>query len=425
VPKAEAFPHSLDAERSVLGCLMVEPVRLADVEDQLTAEEFYRDAHQRIYSAMQRLGGRGVRFDFVTLKDELAQAGDIDRVGGAAYLSSLADGVPRGVNLTHYAATVRDKALRRKILAAAAEMSVAARDAETGDEALEQAERAVYDVGARTSTSASLIAMPELLAATRDALDAAHASGNAVTGVATGLADLDERTRGMQRGQLIIAAARPGMGKSAFAVNVTRHVARNDAALFFSLEMSKEEIGTRLVVADAQVDGHQLQRGRLPDADWTRVSWAMDNLHGGRLLIDDTPNRTVTQIRSIARRAQHILGGALRLVVVDYLNLVGSDKRRKGEEKRMPFRGRPQLARAVEERSNERRAARPRLSDLAESGAIERDADQVWFLHRPEADEATAEVIIAKNRSGPKGIVTVAYFEEQFRFANLAAGESR
>lgn len=435
------LPHSLEAERSVLGCLLIEPLRLADIGDQLDAADFYRDAHRRIFEAMVKLGERGGRFDFVTLKEELGKRGVLDEVGGPAYVASLASGTPRGVNLTHYAAIVREKAVLRDLIFAANKVLTDAYEASEDSAAtLESAERAIYDVGARRGSASESVTMGQLVNRTFAALEQMHEAGCGVTGVATGLDDLDNRTRGMQRHQLVVVAARPGLGKSAFATCVARNVSQASTVLMFSLEMSSEEVGVRLVVSEARVNGHELQRGQVAEGGWGRVSAGLETLAPSHLIVDDTPHRSVTQVRSIVRRTKAQRGRPdLSLVIIDYLGLMVPERRR-GEDKRTLeiadiTRGLKLLAKELRvpilllcqlNREPELRAKkqRPKLSDLAESGAIERDADQVWFLHRPDDDEALMEIVVAKNRSGPKGVVRVAYFEEQFRFANLSHAEA-
>ncbi len=430
------LPANLEAERSILGAILVHSEAYHDVSDVVVATDFYRDAHQRIFAAIAALIARQVTPDFVTLKEELARRGDLDEVGGPAYVASLADGVPRATNAVYYAAVVRDKASRRDLIIAANQILTDAysEEHETATEAMETAERAIFDVATRRNAGNTLVEMPEMVQQARAMIERVHETGQSVTGVPTGLTDLDARTRGMHPGQLVVVAGRPGLGKSTLGFGIARHVAATDTVLGFSLEMSREELGLRLVTADAHVDGHRLQQGHIPTTAWSALSDAMNVLHGAHLLIDDTPYRTVTQIRSISRRV--LMQRCLRLIVIDYLGLMAVERRR-GEDKRtleladmtrslkllakelrLPILLLCQLNRDPEK--GLQRARRPRLSDLAESGAIERDADQVWFIHRPDEDLAEVEIIVAKNRSGPKAIAKVAYFEEQYRFANLA-----
>lgn len=427
---ATLLPHNLDAERSVLGVLLLESTRIVEVSDLLSPADFYRSSHATIYAAIVRLAERNVRADFVTLKDALATSGELDDCGGPSYIASLADGFPRSTNLPYYAGIVRDRSLRRELILLARDAVAAAHDAETGADALEATMRAVSTVQV-SRNEGEAVPMSVVMADTMRLVERLHHERRAVNGVATGLTDLDVYTRGMQNGQLVVVAARPGHGKTTFAINAARHVARDATALFFSLEMSRDEMGIRLLMCDSQQNGHRVQQGMIPDTAWASISNAFSHLSEARLLIDDTPHRTIQQIRMMCRRvaAQR---GDLRLIVIDYLQLMSADRQTRAEKRneelanitrglkllakelRLPIMLVCQLNREVEHRKTKE----PQLSDLADTGATEKDADQVWFP-MPDDDDDTAQIMIAKNRGGPKGKVRVAYFESQYRFANL------
>lgn len=434
--------RNAEAERAVLGVLLIASDRLPEVSDSLRSSHFYAVQHAIVYEAMLRLGLHGGRFDVVTLSNALRIAKQLKEVGGPAYLSSLTDGVPRGTNLGYYARVVMDHALRRALVETATRSATRALEAESADEALDATEKEVYDLSAARVAGTDFVDTNGLLAAAEEVLGQISATGHPVTGVETGLLDLDTMTRGMHAGQLVVVAGRPGKGKSAFGMNVARHAARTVTVLYFSLEMSREELGMRLVITESQQDGHRIQSGTIPQSAWAAIGLALGTLRETtqpRLIVEDAPHRTVSQIRSLARRVKAATP-TLRLLVIDYLGLMGVDRdqRRKdgvrtleigdmtrglkllAKELRLPILVLCQLSREPEKRTAKQQ--RPKLSDLAESGAIEKDADQVWFIHqgKDDANEDQAEIIIAKNRSGPKGIVHVAYFESQYRFANRA-----
>lgn len=433
-PAERTAPHNLDAERAVLGVLLVANDRILEVADLLAPDDFFRAAHATVYQALLALAARGVRADLVTLKDALATAGTLEDVGGPAYLASLTDGTPRSTNLAHYAAVVRAHATRRRLIAYAGRVLAAAHDEEQPEAALEMASAALSEIqmGRRDG---HLRHVDAAVVAARDLIDQVRATGRPVTGHSSGLADLDVYTRGMHPGQLVIVAARPGMGKSALGLNIARHVGRTHAVAFFSLEMSEEELAARLIFAEAQVNGHQILSGHVSDVSVERMAAGIEALlQPPGIYVDDTPHRSVEQVRWQTRRL--MARAPVGLVVVDYLQLMAPARRRADDnraleladmtrglkvfakEVRLPVLLVSQLNRNIEHRKGQR----PQLSDLAESGAIEKDADQVWFVH-PDEDKHTAEIIVAKNRGGPRGVPTVAYFVEQTRFANLAREE--
>jgi replicative DNA helicase len=437
--------HNLEAERSVLGALMVRPDHLLEGAADLRPEHFFRAAHATIFETAQSLHARGVRFDLVTLKDALATAGKLEAVGGPAYLASLLDGVPSSTNVEYYARVVRDHHVRRGLVLLAQQALRLARESETGIGAVNEVEAGLSQLAVDAAVGLTELLEPAaLVAAAASVIERVKQTGRPVTGISTGMIDLDEKLRGLHPGQLIVVAARPGEGKSTLGMNIARRGAREGTVLFESLEMDREECGMRLLTSEAHVNGHDLQTRPLADGapEWQALASAQVSLDGARLLVDDFPHRSVAQIRSIARRVQASRRD-LKLIVIDYLGLLTPDRRRSegkrneevadmtralkllAKELRIPIVLLVQLNRKVDERNAARnhQTRRPRMADLAESGAIEKDADVIVFIYIPDKDEPEAELIVAKNRRGPKGIVRVAYFEEQYRFADRARDE--
>lgn len=428
----DRFPHDLDAERALLGALMLHPERFSDVADSLAADDFYREAHRCIYRAMFRIMQRREAPDLVAVRAELARSGEADAAGGTAYLASLLDGTSRTA-IDSAAVVVHDRALRRSLIRAAIELLTAAREDESGAVALDRAEEAVYKLAARV-TGERLVTGEMLQRVLLDVLERIQTTGK-VSGVETGFLDLDDATRGLHPGQLVLVAARPGQGKSAFALNVAEHVSSHyDGDVpFFSLEMDHEEIGTRRVSIRSRVSNHDLLSGVMRDADHGKVAMALGGIGASRIVIDDEAERTVAQIRSIARRIKAQRG--VSLVVVDYLQLLTPPRHMLGKasrqeqvadfgrklkllakELRVPVMALSQLSRA----SEDRKGKRPQLSDLRESGALEQDADVVLFVHPPERANGRADIIIGKQRNGPRTTVHLAYDPAAFWFGNLS-----
>ncbi|MBI4265347.1 MAG: replicative DNA helicase [Acidobacteria bacterium] len=435
------LPHNLEAERSVLGAILVHNDAFNLAAQVIEGRDFYRDAHRRIFERMVALNERGHAIDFVTLKEELARAGDLDEVGGPAYVASLVDGVPRATNVEYYSRIVKEKATLRNLIYAANKILTNAYEADQeSDLVLDEAESAIFAV-AEDRLKAGFVPMRDLVKESFPKIEQLFEQKRLVTGVPTGFADLDGMTRGLQKGDLVIIAARPSMGKTSLVLNIAQYVAMqpDHSVGVFSLEMSKESLFLRLLTSEAQIDSHRLMSGAIGQKDYGRISHALETLSAMRLYIDDTANLGVLEMRAKARRLQAEHG--LSLVVVDYIQLMNSRGRYENrtlelaavsrslkglaKELNVPIVVLSQLSRAPESRSDHR----PQLSDLRESGALEQDADVVVMIYREDAynrdpnhpDAGTAELIVAKQRNGPTGVVRLAFLREQTRFANLAA----
>jgi len=434
------LPHNLDAERSVLGAILVHNDAFNMAAQVIDSGDFYRDAHRRVFDRMVALNERGQAIDFITLKEELSRAGELDEVGGPAYVASLADGVPRATNVEYYARIVKEKSTLRQLIYAANRIVTNAYEAEQeADLILDEAESAIFAF-ADSRLKAGFVPMSDLVRDSYPQIEQLFEQKRLITGVPSGFVDLDEMTRGFQRGDLVIVAARPSMGKTSLVLNIAQHVATQpDLAVgFFSLEMSRESLFIRLLTSEAQIDSHRLMSGAIGQKDYGRISHALELLSGMRLFIDDTANVGVLEMRAKSRRLQSEHG--LNLLVVDYIQLMSGRGRfenrtlelasisrsLKGlaKELNIPIVVLSQLSRAPESRSDHR----PQLSDLRESGALEQDADVVILIYRDDVynrdpnnpDAGTAELILAKQRNGPTGVVRLAFLREQTRFANLA-----
>jgi replicative DNA helicase len=437
------LPHNLEAERSVLGAILVHNDAFNTAAQVIDGRDFYRDAHRRIFDRMVALSERNAAIDFITLKEELSRGGELEEVGGPAYVASLVDGVPRATNVEYYARIVKEKATLRNLIYAANKILTNAYEADQeSDLILDEAESSIFAV-ADDRLKAGFVPMRDLVNESFPKIEQLFEHKRLVTGVPTGFVDLDEMTRGLQPGDLVIIAARPSMGKTSLVLNVAQHVAvqPDHSVGFFSLEMSKESLFIRLLTSEAQIDSHRLMSGHIAERDYSRISHALEKLSGMRLFIDDTANISVLEMRAKSRRLQAEHG--LTLIVVDYIQLMSGRGRfenrtlelasisrsLKGlaKELSVPIVVLSQLSRAPESRSDHR----PQLSDLRESGALEQDADLVVLIYRDDAynrdpnnpDAGTAELIVAKQRNGPTGIVRLAFLREQTRFANLAGGQ--
>jgi replicative DNA helicase len=426
----------------VLGAILVHNDAFNLAAQVIDSRDFYRDAHRRIFDRMVALNERHDAIDFVTLKEELARAGELDEVGGPAYVASLADGVPRATNVEYYARIVKEKATLRNLIYAASKIVSNAYEADQeSDLILDEAESAIFAV-ADDRLKSGFVAMRDLVKDSFPKIEKLFEQKRLITGVPTGFVDLDEMTRGLQGGDLVIVAARPSMGKTSLVLNIAQYVAAlgDQVCGFFSLEMSKESLFLRLLTSEAQIDGHRLMSGAIGGNDYHRISHALEKLNAMKLFIDDTANIGVLEMRAKSRRLQAEHG--LNLLVVDYIQLMSGRGRfenrtlelasisrsLKGlaKELNVPIVVLSQLSRAPESRSDHR----PQLSDLRESGALEQDADVVILIYRDDVynkdpnspDAGTAELILAKQRNGPTGIVRLAFLREQTRFANLAQG---
>ncbi|HKT80424.1 MAG TPA: replicative DNA helicase [Vicinamibacterales bacterium] len=440
------LPHNLEAERSVLGAILLHNDAFNSAAEIIDSGDFYRDAHRRIFDKMVQLAERGNAIDLVTLKEELGRAGEIDEVGGPAYIAALLDGVPRSTNIEHYARIIKEKSTLRNLIYSANKILATAYDGEDeADIILDQAEHAIFAI-ADDKVRDGFVSMRTLAQASLETIETLHARKELITGVPTGFTDLDEMTSGLQSGDLVIIAARPSMGKTSLVLNMAQHVGtKTDRTVgMFSLEMSKEQLFLRMLTAEARIDAHRLRGGFLGERDWGRLSQALGTLSEAKVFIDDTPSIGVLEMRAKCRRlkAEH----GLHLVIVDYiqlmqgrgrfenrtLELASISRSMKGLAKELgvPIIVLSQLSRAPESRSDHR----PQLSDLRESGALEQDADVVMFIYRedvyadktapPTDAQGTAEIIIGKQRNGPTGIVKLAFIREFTRFENLAPGQS-
>ena len=441
------LPHSLDAEKSVLGAILIHNEAFNHAAELIDSGDFFRDAHRRIFDRMVVLSERGDAIDFITLKEELSRAGDLEEVGGPAYIAALADGVPRSANVEYYARIVKEKATLRNLIHSANKILAEAYEAEQEpDVLLDEAERAIFAI-AEDRIRAGFVPLRDLVQTSFATIEKLQQHKGLVTGVPTGYLDLDEMTSGLQPSDLILVAARPSMGKTSFVLNIAQHVGTStDMTVgFFSLEMSKEQLFMRMLTSEARIDAHRFRSGFLNEKDYGRLSHALGTLAEARVFIDDTASIGVLEMRAKARRlkAEH----GLHLLIIDYLQLMsgrGRFENRQQElatisrslkglakELNVPVVALSQLSRAPETRSDHR----PQLSDLRESGALEQDADLVMFIFREEqyrgADgepnteaEGVAEIIVGKQRNGPIGSVKLAFIKEHTRFENLAHGGS-
>lgn len=428
------LPHDLEAERAVLGGIVLDNQRLADACEHITPGDFYRAAHRRVFVAMVDLGERREAIDLLTLKAELTRTNALEDVGGPAYLASLIDGVPHTTNVPHYAVIVKKHAQRRTLIAAANKILIRAYDAQDdADEVLEDAEKSILGLADRTVTS-GFESMQAIAARSLDFLERAYTTRQIVSGVPSGFAKLDEITRGFQPGTLVVIGARPGAGKTSLGINIARHAAMGGRVVAnFSLEMSNDELFVRQLAATAGIDSHRLQSGHLAEREWSRLSQALGTLAALSIYNDATPAIATFAIKSRLRRLKAERG--LDLVVIDYLQLMSSQAKR--ETRALEIAGMtgalkslarelnvPILLLAQLNRESAKDDRRPRLTDLRDSGSIEQDADVVLFLHRGDDVEASdggvvVELIIAKHRNGPTGTVKLSWHDRQTRFADV------
>ena len=443
-------PWSNEAEQAVLGAMLLDQDAALKAAEVLDDSMFYREGHRLLFRAMIALTERGDVIDPVTLRDELMRRGDLDRSGGMEYIGALIDVVPTAANIDYHARIVRDKAVLRRLIEAATSIIQDAYDGRTTSaETLDNAEHRVFQV-AQLKRAEEFVRLKELIWPTMERIEQRHTSQGALTGAASGFTDLDRLTAGFQRGDLIIIAARPSMGKTALALNVVQHAAieHNVPVAIFSLEMSKEQLVQRLLCSEGLVDAQRLRRGQLRDDDYPKLARAAGLLGTAPIWIDDSAMLTPLAMRSKARRlrAEHDIG----MVVVDYLQMMqgptDSESRQQeisfisrslkalAKELDVPVLALSQLSRAPEQRGGEHR--RPQLSDLRESGAIEQDADVVCFIYRQEfydgpVDpktneniEGLAELIVGKQRNGPTGSVKLFFKKEYTRFDNYTPREA-
>ena len=435
------LPHNLEAERSILGAVLLDNHSLNAAVEKLRSEDFFLPQHRHIFERMIQLAEKQQAIDIVTLMDDLARRGDLDSAGGVAYLSQLADGLPRATNVEHYARIVKEKAVLRNLaFSAAAIQEQALAGGDDADVILDRAESTIFQI-AEDRVRAGLIGVKELVRDNFERLERIFSEGRRITGLATGYAGLDNETAGLQPSELVILAARPSMGKTALALNIAENVAvRNRGPVaVFSLEMSKESLLLRMLASEARVDAHKFRTGHMGRDDWNKITRALTSLGDAPLWIDDSASSTVLEMGAKARRLKRDRG--LSLMIVDYLQLVVPTNTGRGtnrqEEVSSISRALKGLAKELKvpvvvlsqlTRAPEREERKPQLSDLRESGAIEQDADVVLFINRPnfyktdlpEEDRAKAELIIAKQRNGPTGNLNFVFLARHTRFEEAA-----
>lgn len=436
-------PQNLEAEQSILGGVLLNNQSLNQVLEILVVDDFYSEAHRKIFTAVLDLSEKNEPIDLITLSDALKDRKRLDQVGGIAYLSSLVENVPSAANIAYYSKIVKQKSILRKLIGTATEIL----DKSYGigsdiDSVLDEAEHAIFEI-AQNKIKPAFSPIKDVIKETFKNIEKLYAKKELITGVASGFEKLDEMTAGLQRSDLIVIAGRPSMGKTAFALNIAQHAAIQERipVAVFSLEMSKEQLAMRMLSSEARVDSQRLRKGFLGETDWPKLTTAAGSLSDALIFIDDTPAITALEMKAKARRlkAEHGLG----LIILDYLQLMkGSDSTRDSREQEIseisrslkalakelgiPVIALSQLNRKVEDRTNRR----PQMADLRESGAIEQDADVIIFLYRDEVynksednpEKGLAEVIVGKQRNGPVGTVKVAFLERYTRFENLASG---
>ena len=434
-------PHSVDAEQSVLGGLMLNNDAWFNVAELIGAPDFYRASHQIIFEAMADLSANDSPLDAVTLSEQLQSKGMLDRAGGLAYIGELAEGTPGASNVVAYAGIVREHSTLRQLIGAANRIAenAFARDGRPSDELLDLAEQEVFAISEGRLKDGGPEAVSGLLTAAVTRIETLYKTRNPITGIPTGFDDLDKKTAGLQPSDLVIVAGRPSMGKTAFALNMVEHacMGTESAVLVFSLEMPSEQLVMRLISSLGRIDQTRMRTGDLHDDDWPRFTSAVSQLKDKKLYIDDTPAITPNELRTRARRVARDSGG-LGLIVVDYLQLMrgsGNIENRTNEiseisrslktvarEMRCPLIALSQLNRGLENRNDKR----PMMADIRESGAIEQDADLILFIYRDEVynedspDKGVAEIIIGKQRNGPIGSVKLSFIGNLTKFENLA-----
>ena len=432
-------PQSVEAEQAVLGSVLVNPESISKIIDVLDPEYFYRKSHQVIYAAIVDLFDKSQPIDIVTVSQILKDQGKLDSIGGRQYLTDLAMSIATTANIEYYAKTVSEKSLMRNLIKAGTEIVQTCYEEVDADIAVDKAERLVFGIAQNRDMNA-LVPIRDVVNEAFARIEKRYEQRDALSGLSTGFYDLDEMTSGWQRSDLVIVAARPSMGKTAFTLNLAQHAAVecNAPVALFSLEMSKEQLVTRLLCAEAKIDANKLRSGFLQTNDWTALANAMGRLGEAPLYIDDSAASSVLDIRAKCRRLKSEMK-SLGLIIIDYIQLMSGRKatdnrvqevseisrglKQLARELDVPVIALSQLSRAVEARQNKR----PMLSDLRESGAIEQDADIVMFIYRddyynPESEQrGEAEIIIAKQRNGPVGTVELLYQASITRFLNKAA----
>lgn len=435
-------PHSAEAEQSIIGGLMLDNQAWDKVSTKLCEADFYRTEHRILFRAIISLAKRDQPFDVVTLLDALKNNNELDDAGGEAYLFELANNTPSVANVTAYADIVREKSVQRQLISVATEIADSAYNPAGREvpELLDLAETRVFAIGEQTGGDGGPENIKSILVRAVEKIDALYHSGDTITGLATGLSDLDEMTSGLQPSDLIIVAGRPSMGKTTLVMNMAEHAAikASKPVLVFSMEMPADSLAMRMMSSLGRIDQHKIRTGKLDDDDWPRVTSAVHMLSEAPLFIDDTPALSPSEMRARSRRLAKEHGG-LGLIVVDYLQLmkvpgfnaenrtaeiseISRSLKSLAKELQVPVIALSQLNRSLEQRADKR----PVMSDLRESGAIEQDADLICFIYRDEVynedspDKGVAEIIIAKQRNGPIGKARVAFIGKYTRFEDLA-----
>ena len=435
-------PHSVEAEQSIIGGLMLENQVWDKISSKVCEADFYKTEHRILYRAIVTLASKNHPFDVVTLLDTLKSNNALDDAGGEAYLFELANNTPSVANVSAYADIVREKSVQRQLIAVSTDIADSAYNPGSRDvsELLDFAESRVFAIAEQTPSDGGPEIIKSILVRAVEKIDALYHSGDAITGLATGLSDLDEMTSGLQPSDLVIVAGRPSMGKTTLVMNIAEHAAikSNKPVLVFSMEMPADSLAMRMMSSLGRIDQHRIRTGKLDDDDWPRVTSAVHMLSEAPLFIDDTAALSPAELRARARRLvkEH---GQLGLIVIDYLQLmkvpgfkadnrtaeiseISRSLKALAKELKVPVIALSQLNRSLEQRQDKR----PVMSDLRESGAIEQDADLICFIYRDEVynedspDKGTAEIIIAKQRNGPIGRVRVAFLGKYTRFEDLA-----
>ena len=438
-------PQNLEAEQSVLGGILIENYSINKVVEVLKPDDFYREAHRKIYKALIDLSERDEPADLITLTNELRNNDHLDSIGGASYVASLIDSVPTAANIEYYAKIVKEKSILRKLIQTSTEIITQSYE-DRGDVEgfLDEAERAIFDIS-ENRVRPSFYPIRDIIKESFKILERLYEKKELVTGIPSGFKDLDRMTAGFQPSDLIIVAGRPSMGKTAFCLNLAQYAAiqKKIPIAIFSLEMSKEQLGIRMLCSEAHVEGTRLRSGFLSESDWPRLTIAAGNLSDASIYIDDSAALTILELRAKARRLK-IEHGGLGMLIVDYLQLMKGRTRVESrqqeiseisrslkalaKELNIPVIAVSQLSRKTEERTGNR----PQLSDLRESGAIEQDADLILFIYRDEIynrseenpNKGKAEIIIGKQRNGPTGKVELAFLDKFTTFKELYKGET-
>jgi replicative DNA helicase len=437
-------PQNIEAEQSVLGGILIENEAINKVMEILSVDDFYRDAHQKIFSAMVNLTEKDEPVDLITLTNDLRKKSQLDSIGGASYLASLSDSVPTAANIEYYAKIVKEKAILRKLIQTSTEIITQSyQDRGDVEDLLDEAEQAIFQIS-ENRVRPSFYPIKKIVKDSFEIFQRLYEKKELVTGVSSGFKGLDRMTAGFQPSDLIIIAGRPSMGKTAFCLNVAQYAAIENKVpiAIFSLEMSKEQLVIRMFCSEARVEGHRLRTGYLNESDWPKLTIAAGTLSEAPIFIDDSPALTVLELRAKARRlkGEHGLG----MLVIDYLQLMKGRARVESRQQEISEISRSLKALAKElnipviavsqlsRKTEERQGMRPQLSDLRESGAIEQDADLILFIYRDEVynrsednpNKGKAELIIGKQRNGPIGKIEMAFLDKFTAFKELYKGET-